>query len=166
MATRVVERVQARLAARDWGALSELVAGDISTDDRRRVVNAGIRHGRDAEIESMRAIADLGVTLVMSSVIATRGNRLVLLRMRLSIPDQDPQSFDTESLVIVEVDADERISSYVVFDSDDIAAAFAELETRYLAGEAAAHAHTWAALTQVYAALNRREMPPTTPDSG
>ena len=160
MATRVVERVQACLAARDWGTLSELVAGDISTDDRRRVVNAGIRHGRDAEIESMRAIADLGVTLVMSSVIATRGNRLVLLRMRLAIPDQDPQSFDTESLVIVEVDADERISSYVVFDSDDIDAAFAELETRYLAGEAAAHAHTWSVIAQAFAALNRHEMPP------
>ena len=164
MATRVLRRVQACLATRDWGALSELVAGDISTDDRRRVVNAGVRHGRDAEIESMRAVADLGVTLVMSSVIATRGGRLVLLRMRLSIPDQAPQSFDTESLVVVEVDADERISSYVVFDSADLEAAVAELDARYLAGEATAHAQAWSVIANAFAALNRREMPPTTPD--
>ena len=34
------------------------------TDDRRRVVNAGVRHGRDAEIADMRAIADIGTTNV------------------------------------------------------------------------------------------------------
>ena len=33
------------------------------TDDRRRCANAGIRHGRDAEIENARAIADLRVTM-------------------------------------------------------------------------------------------------------
>ena len=31
-------------------------------DDRRRVVNAGIRHGRDAEIANLRASADVGIT--------------------------------------------------------------------------------------------------------
>ena len=39
---------------------------------------------------------------------------------------------------IVEIDADERIAAVVVFDADDIDAAFAELDARYLAGEAAA----------------------------
>ena len=52
----------------------------------------------------------------------------------------------------------------MIFDPDDIDAAFAELDARYLAGEAAAHAHTWSVITQAYAALNRRELPPTTPD--
>ncbi len=50
------------------------------------------------------------------------------------------------------------------FDPDDIDAAFAELDARYLAGEAAAHSHTWSVIAGVYAALNRRELPPTTPD--
>ena len=48
-----------------------------------------------------------------------------------------------ELLNIVEIDADERIAAHVVFDPDDIDAAIAELDARYLAGEAAAHAHTW-----------------------
>ena len=41
--------------------MAEILADDFSSDDRRRVVGAGVRHGRDAEIEDMRAIADLGI---------------------------------------------------------------------------------------------------------
>ena len=67
-------------------------------------------------------------------------------------------------LSIVEIDADERIAAAVTFDLDDIDAAIEELDARYLAGEAADHAHTWSAITRGYAALNRRELPPTTPD--
>ena len=51
-----------------------------------------------------------------------------------------------------------------MFDLDDIDAAFEELDARYLAGEAAAHSHTWSVIAQAYAALNRRELPATTPD--
>ena len=47
---------------------------------------------------------------------------------------------------IVEIDADERIVAVVAFDLDDIDAAFAELDARYLAGEAAAHARTWSVI--------------------
>ena len=39
-------------------------------------------------------------------------------------------------LVVVEIDADERISANIVFDPDDFEAAIAELDARYLAGEA------------------------------
>ena len=100
----------AYFAARDWDAMAELLADDISTDDRRRVVNAGIRHGRDAEIANMRAIADLGVTNMRrrpssrpagsasSSVVSASSGR-----------DQRPEAFHTEVLSIVEIDADERI---------------------------------------------------------
>ena len=51
-----------------------------------------------------------------------------------------------------------------MFELDDLEAAIAELDARYLAGEAAAHAHTWLTVTGCYAALNRREMPATTTD--
>ena len=50
------------------------------------------------------------------------------------------------------------------FDPDDIDAAFAELDARYLAGEAAPHAQTWSAISGAYAALNRRELLATTSD--
>ena len=163
-ASRANERSHAYFAARDWDAIAEIVADDISTDDRRRVVNAGLRQGRDATIESFRWAADLGVTHATSDPIATRGERLVLTRARYSHSDDQPQPFDVDLLHIVEINADERIGAVVIFDLEDFEAAIAELDARYLAGEAAAHARTWSVIMQGYAALNRRELPPTTPD--
>ena len=58
----------------------------------------------------------------------------------------------------------ERIVARIGFDVDDIDAAFEELDARYLAGEAAAHSHTWSVIARAYAALNRHELPATTPD--
>ena len=69
-----------------------------------------------------------------------------------------PGEFGAEMLCIVEIDADERIVAHVVFDVDDIDAAIEELDARYLAGEAAAHANTWSAVAGFYAALNRHEI--------
>ena len=40
-ASRVYERFWTSFAARDWDAMAEILAEDISIDDRRRVVNAG-----------------------------------------------------------------------------------------------------------------------------
>ena len=70
----------------------------------------------------------------------------------------------TEVLSVVEIEADSRVVSRVGFDLDDIDAAFAELDARYLAGEAASHAHTWSVNAGFYAAFNRHELPATTPD--
>ena len=43
---------------------------------------------------------------------------------------------------IYEINADGRLTAAVIFDVDDIAAAFEELDARYLAGEAATtHTH-------------------------
>ena len=52
----------------------------------------------------------------------------------------------------------------VVFDLEDLDAAIAELDARYLAGEAAAHARTWSVIAGAYAALNQHGFPATTPD--
>src|SRR5262249_28588497 len=71
---------------------------------------------------------------------------------------------DVEMLGIVEIDTDERIRAHVVFDVDNVDAAFAELDARYLAGEAAAHAHTWSVNSKLNAGFNRHELPATTPD--
>ncbi|MEB3979898.1 BTAD domain-containing putative transcriptional regulator [Mycobacterium sp. 663a-19] len=163
-ATQVAERLRANFAARDWTARAELLTDDCSIDDRRRVVNAGNLHGRNADIANMRAIADLGVANIALTTIATRGERLALSRARMSGRDQRPGAFYTETLTILEIDTNNRAATQVVFDPDDIDAAFEELEARYLAGEAAAHARTWSVITGAYAAVNRHELPPTTPD--
>ena len=163
-ATRVAERYRASLTAHDWDAIAEIMADDISSDDRRRVVNAGIRRGPQAEIDNMRAATDLGATVTMSDVIATREERLALLRIRVSVRDQEPSEFGLESLNIVEIDTDVCIAAIITFDPDDIDAAFEELDARYLAGEAAGHAHTWSLITRAYAGFNRGELPASTGD--
>ena len=163
-ATKVEERFQAYFAARDWAAMGEILADDISADDRRRVVNAGIRHGRDAKIADMRATADLGTKNGTSTVIAIRGQRLALVRIRLSGRDQRPDAFHTEMLGIVEINADNRMAARVLFDLDDFDAAIKELDARYLAGEAAAYAQTWSVVAEAYAAFNQRDLSATTPD--
>ena len=112
----------------------------------------------------MTATADLGITNVTSTVLATRGGRLALMRGRLTHRDQGPEAYLSEALGIVEIDAEERIVAFVTLDLDDIDAAFAELDARYLAGEAAAHAHTWSVITEGYAAQARHEFPAMTPD--
>ncbi|MDT5210295.1 MAG: hypothetical protein QOF67_2710, partial [Mycobacterium sp.] len=163
-ASQVDDRFWAAFAARDWVAIAETLAGDVSTDDRRHVVNAGVQHGRDAVVAEAQSIAAF-VEDVELEVMAIRGGRLVLRRCAFPVRDEKPESFFAEVLCIVEVDADNRIVARIVFDLDDIDAAFEELDARYLAGEAAAHAHTWSVITGGFATLNRHELPPTTPDS-
>jgi hypothetical protein len=163
-ASRMDDRFWSYFAARDWAATAEILADDISSDDRRRVVNVGPRQGRDAVLAEASATAEAGVENVTYAVIATRGERLVVSRVHLSVRDQRSGAYYVEVLLLVEIDANQRIAARVVFDADDLDAAFAELDARYLAGEAATHAHSWSVIAHAYAGLNRHEMYPTTPD--
>ena len=73
-------------------------------------------------------------------------------------PRQGPDAFYTELIRIAEIDAEERIVAYVAFDPDDFDAAIAELDARYLAGEAASYAQTWSSFAIAFAGFNRREL--------
>ena len=159
------ERFLAHFAAGDWAAIAEMLADDYWSDDRRRVVGAGIRHGRDGAIANMRAIADLGLTNAAATVVATRGGRLALMSARISGRNQGSEVFLFDVLAVAEISAGERIAAVVVFDPDDIDAAVAELDSRYRAGEAAAHANTWSVIAGAHAGVNQHEFPPTTPNS-
>ena len=163
-ASRVYAQFIANFAAHDWDAIAQRLADDVSHDDRRRVVGAGLREGRDAVIADLSAVVSIGVKNATSDIIATRGENLVLSRIRTWGRDQRPEAFHTDSLHVAQVDADERVTAVVVFDPDDFDGAIGELDARYLAGEAAPHARTWGVITAGYAALNRRELPTTTPD--
>ena len=157
------ERFLAYLAARDWDAAAETLADDFS---RTIAVAWWTRESGTVETprsQTCRRSPTSDQSNMTSTVIATRGERLVLSRAD-SGPDQGPEAFLTEVLGVVEINADERIVADVTFDLDDFDAAFAELDARYLAGEAAAHAHTWSVITGAYAAFNRHEFPATEPD--
>jgi hypothetical protein len=158
-ASQVEQRFLTYFAARDWDAYAEILSDDVCMDDRRHVVNAGIRHGRDAEIASQRAVADVGVTHFTSTVIAIRGRRLAL--GCYSVFDGWSGS---KVLCVSEINAENQIVARVAFDVDDVDAAIEELDARYLAGEAVTHAQTWSAVMRAYAELNRGELPTTTAD--
>ncbi|WP_135459798.1 BTAD domain-containing putative transcriptional regulator [Mycobacterium sp. DL99] len=163
-ASRTYDKFNAYLAGRDWDAMAAMIADDALSDDRRRVINSGIQRGRDAQIANLHAVVGLGVKNSESVVVATRGDHLALTRVRVSGGRHRPEAFGIELLTIIGTRTDNRITTSVLFDPDDFDAASTELEARYLAGEAAPHAHSWSAVVGAYAALNRREMPPTTAD--
>ena len=109
----------------------------------------------------MRAVADVGITNVTSTVIATRGERLALMRLRFSGRDQGPEAFPPRCSASSRSTPTTESSATVTFDLDDIDAAFAELDARYLAGEAAAYAHTWSVIA---GGLRRAQPARTTAD--
>ena len=153
----------AHFAAGDWDAMAEVLADNLTNEDRRRVVSTGVFDGRDALIENMRAVAELWSQTQLVLAIAARGKHLSLARIGFS-RGEGVEAFLTDFLVVVEIDADERISANIVFDLDDFDAAIVELDARYLAREAASHSAVWLTVIQGYAALNRRERPLMTPD--
>jgi hypothetical protein len=163
-ATRVYEKLLAYYAARDWSAVSEIVSADLYSDDRRPVVGGGTRNGRTALLEDLRAVAAVGFASATSDAIATRGARVALTRACYSRNHDEQDESYVDYLQLVEIDTDTRIIALVAFDPDDVAAAFKELETRYLAGDAAAQTRTWSAVVEGYAALNRGQLPETTTD--
>jgi hypothetical protein len=161
--SRAIDRFQMCFAARDWDAVAEAFAADYYNDDRRRVVNAGIRRGREAAVEDLRVAADIGLaTRLKLNVIATRGKRLILAQFRAS--GSDHPAIQVDVLQVIEYDADERFAAAAVFDPDDLVGAFAELDARYLAGEADAHARAWPVIVNAYAGFNEHKLPPTTAD--
>ena len=136
-ASQVDQRFWIHFAARDWNAMAEMLADDISTADRRRVVNSGVRRGRDDHIAEMRAVAEMGTENI---AVDRRGDPRgaprphSYLRLRPAIGAGE---FSAEVLNVIEIDAEKWISVGVGFDVDDVDAAIAELEARYVAGEAA-----------------------------
>ena len=158
-ASQLYERFKTCFAERDWSSITEMVADNILSEDHRRVVNSGLRHGRDALIAELSALAEVGIETVTSDVIATRGAQLVLSCIRIS-----HEVFHAVALDILELDADGKCSARVVFDVGDFDAAIAELDARYLAGEAAPHGDTWSSLAIAFAMFNRHELPKLKPD--
>ena len=127
--------------------MAEILADDICIGDRRQDRHAGRSTDRDAVIAEFKPVLAAGreyrrdrlATLRRSS----RTHAVVAFRGETSGPRRSTSS----RLTIIEIDADERIVAAHVFDLDDFDAAIAELDARYLAGEAAAHAHTWSVIT-------------------
>ena len=162
-ASQVPTRASLRTSPRATGTpMAAILADDFYSDDRRRVTGAGIRRGRDAEIENMRAVAELGDEHHVE-VIATRGDRLVLTRTHFSSVTSS-KAFLAEVLGLVETDptsvsrrpscSTSRTSKPPSPNSTPGTSPAKRPPTR-------THGRSSQRPTPRY---NRRELPPTTPD--
>src|SRR6185312_15294600 len=147
---------------RDMDGYLALLAEDGRYEDRRK----GLRDEGTLGTKLGRAVFSEAPNSWRWDVepIAIRGSRLALTRDTWRDTAETGSPIAVETVMLTEVDRDKLISHAVVFDAADMEAAFSELDARYLAGDAAAHAPTWSATADAYAALNRRELPATTPD--
>src|SRR5581483_9387179 len=94
-----------------------------------------------------------GTTRTTATVIATRGDRLALCRVVFA----GEGDFEVEILEVDEVDGDGRLVATISLDVDDVEAAFAELDERYLVGEGAPVGGCWRVIARAVAAFNARD---------
>ncbi|NOX30197.1 MAG: hypothetical protein GXP35_09135, partial [Actinobacteria bacterium] len=112
----------------DASKLGDLFDDDIVYDDRRSVVSAGRFVGKTAMIEMSVATHSLGLSDdVGNEAIALRGESLVLSRSDLV----DQAGNRIERLLLVSLGASGKIAHLATFDSDDIDAAYDELDRLY-----------------------------------
>ena len=75
-----------------------------------------------------------------TELLATRGEHHALIRARLVAELPDRGRVEWEHLGVTEFDAQGRRKSIVLFDTERLDVAYAELDARYAAGEGAPHA--------------------------
>ena len=124
--TELLDPQAAAFAARDWVWLSDRLAVDIAVEDRRTTVNAGPAVGRESVIALFRGFADVGFESLDQEVVATRGDRHVLLRRVY----RSGGGFELAMLAVVEADRQGLAGGLVLFDPDELDAALAELDAR------------------------------------
>jgi hypothetical protein len=152
---RTVERVNALWDGADWQRLAELFRTDSSFVDRRRGMSTSLT-GRDQLVEEMRLSSDLGPVEHRNTCVATRGERLALVRRVFS--SLAPE-IEVELLMVYEIDQDGLMHRQLVFDPDDLNGALTELDERYIAGEGAPYAMPMRNNMLVNAAFNARDWP-------
>jgi hypothetical protein len=129
--------------ARDWEGVVAMLAPTVRVIDRRRLTGLDLE-GSDL-LASLRIIYEWPGSRWHRDLLATRAERLALLRCRVQSEDGAGALAELEYVEIVEVDSAGRGVLDVVLEPDDLDAAYAELDARYAAGEAAPHAATWEA---------------------
>jgi ketosteroid isomerase-like protein len=131
-ASRARDRSFEAWQARDWEALRALASPDFRFEDRskRALVSGDV----ETWIENNRFMPPGSGK---RELIGTAGDRISLERV-LWRGEPDGGAAELEHLRLTEVDAEGRIRATIRFDPDDRAAAFAEAQARFAAGEAAA----------------------------
>src|SRR5262249_50793451 len=121
-ATRWAYRVIDAWQARDWERIARGFAPGCRTMDHRRMAHLELDRG--AHLATLRFAFDLRSSLWTAQLLATRGDRLALARWRIEGSDGDAGASELEFLQVHEVDDQGAAIAIVVFDLDDVDAAY------------------------------------------
>jgi hypothetical protein len=132
---------------RDAARIRSLVSAAYESQNRRRNVRAGI----DVPAGTISFLEESGPHPPLP-IVATRGDRLALVRT--TFRESDDRS---ECLIVFESDDSGHLCASVTFDLGDFDLAMAELDVRFNAGEASAHAEVWNALRRARQAIRRQD---------
>jgi hypothetical protein len=128
-ASRALDRSIRRFNARDWDGMVATFAPEHRMDDRRRLVRLEVDERQFLENE--RWLYELPGAAFEASLVATRGDRLALCRVKFTAGGGDTGPMAVEVLDLVEVDDTGRRTALVVFDPDDLSSARHELDERF-----------------------------------
>jgi class 3 adenylate cyclase/tetratricopeptide (TPR) repeat protein len=147
LASRAVDAFARCWRERDWDGVVATFVPVHRMDDRRKLVRL--------QLSGEEYFASLRMVFAAQSrwqfeLLATRGERLALFRVEITSEVGDAGAALGELLWLVEVDAAGRRVLLVTFDPEDLDAAYAELDDRYQAGEAACDRR--AAVTRAFVA--------------
>jgi DNA-binding SARP family transcriptional activator len=128
-AWRAALRFQGALNTRDWPAFLDVIAPGFVQLDHRQAVQ--MRTEGDDALDLYRLAVSIDEFEMDRALLATRGDRLALIREHASflVNDAGPSELDMVSLVECRLDG--RVSSVINFNPDDIDSANAALEARY-----------------------------------
>ncbi len=136
-ATRFNARLEQAWAVRDREAIAALHSQTRDVDDRRRLLRLRIEDDRiPAWVTAWLEIPDGRITV---TPIATRGEHLALAGVCLQGNfDEEGGDFAIDFFSVAETDRDGRNTAIVLFDPQDVDAAYAELVRRFDTGDGAA----------------------------
>jgi class 3 adenylate cyclase/tetratricopeptide (TPR) repeat protein len=150
-ADRALERAWAGHAWEDYCAC---YAPGFRSIDRRALMQLEV--DRDTMLAGLRPFFDAGVER-SSQVLATRGERLALFRTGLRGSAGQSGPSEVELLQVIETDAQGYRIAAVAFETEAQQAAYAELDARHAAGEAAPFGPVGAAMRAFAEALAKRD---------
>ena len=158
--TGLLEQVVDHLVNRRFDRMRELLVDDFVRDDRRHGVSAPYANGPDEWIAHSAANFDVGFDAMDRRPIAVRGEHLALFRIAWTSTDGRFVPF----LSVFESDGIGRLVRSTHFDEDDLVAALAELDERFLGSAAHDPFNTrdWAAMRERFhpdlIAVDRRQL--------
>ncbi len=136
-ATRAFDELFAGWKAREWQRFRALFAAGFRYYDRTPI--AQLELDGEQWIAFTRQLRELRLLRGTGTALATRGERLALARSHLEMAEGDVGPSEIVAIFLYETNARGEVVAIVRFDGADLDAAYAELDARWRAGEAAAH---------------------------